>query len=67
MGRGNPNPKNKFTQIYSEPVAKSSVSVKLPANVDAYVRSLPNRTEWLRQAIADAYERDMQAQQEDCA
>lgn len=29
------------------------------AQVDAFVRSLPNRTEWLRRAIAEAYEREM--------
>jgi hypothetical protein len=66
MGRGNPNPKNKLTKLNEKPVAKSSVSVKLPTDIDDYVRSLPNRTEWLRKAIADAYERDMK-QREDCA
>ncbi len=60
MGRGNPNPKNKFTQVYDEPVASRSVSVKLPLDIDAYVRSLPNRTEWLRKAIAAQVERDKQ-------
>lgn len=60
MGRGNPNPKNKFTKIYEVPVASRSVSVKLPLELDAYVRSLPNRTEWLRAAIAEKYQKDLQ-------
>jgi hypothetical protein len=27
--------------------------------IDAFVRSLPNKSEWLRRAIAEAYQRDM--------
>lgn len=39
-------------------VARKSISVKLPPEIDKFVRSLPNRTEWVRRAIADAYERE---------
>ena len=60
MGRGNPNPKNKYTSPYSEPLAKDMIGVRLPVELDSFVRSLPNRTEWLRRAIAAQYERDMQ-------
>jgi hypothetical protein len=28
--------------------------------IDAFVRSLPNKSEWLRRAIAEAYQRDME-------
>ena len=34
------------------------VSVKLPPEIDSIVRSLPNRSEFLRQAIAEKLERD---------
>ncbi|MDJ0648557.1 MAG: ribbon-helix-helix domain-containing protein [Xenococcaceae cyanobacterium MO_188.B19] len=34
------------------------VSVKLPPEIDNIVRSLPNRSEFLRQAIAEKLKRD---------
>jgi hypothetical protein len=52
MGRGNPNPKNKFTKIYAKPVADRYIPVKLPLGLDADVRSVTKCTEWLRKAIA---------------
>jgi hypothetical protein len=68
MGRGNTNPKHKYISPYEEPMAAQIVGVRLPLALDAYVRSLPNKSEWLRKAIADAYERDQQQrqQQESC-
>lgn len=54
----NPNPTYKIQQKYSEPLAKINLSVKVGLKLDEYVRSLPNRAEWLRQAIAEKYERD---------
>ncbi len=39
------------------------ISVMLPEHLDAYVRSKPNRSEWLRQVIAEAVDRE-QAQQD---
>lgn len=63
----NPNPKYKYTSINDEPMSEQPLTVRVPLSQDKYVRSLPNKTEWLRKAIADAYKRDMQAQQEDCA
>lgn len=33
--------------------------VRLPLELDAYVRSLPNKAEWLREAIAEKYEREV--------
>lgn len=60
MGRGNPNPKNKYKSPYPQPLAKDMIGVRLPVELDSFVRSLPNRTEWLRGAIAAQYERDMQ-------
>lgn len=57
----NPNPTYKYKHLYDEPMSEQSLSIRLPATQDKYVRSLPNKTEWLRRAIADAYERDMAA------
>ncbi len=34
------------------------VSVKLPPEIDAIVRSLPNRSEYIRQAIAEKLKKD---------
>lgn len=60
MPKGNPNPKHKLAKVYvgDEPVAERAVAVKLPRSLDVWVRNLPNRAEWLRKAIADAYERE---------
>jgi hypothetical protein len=58
MGRGNPNPKHKYTSPYSEPMSDRTIGVRLPLRLDAQVRSLPNRTEWLRRVIEEALERE---------
>lgn len=55
----NPNPKYKLKQIYDKPVAEYPVAVKLPVDLDAYVRSLPNKSEWLREAVAEKYQREV--------
>lgn len=60
MGRGNPNPKKKFTPRHPQPLSKDTVTVRLTVDLDLFVRSLPNRTEWLRAAIAEKYERELQ-------
>jgi hypothetical protein len=57
----NPNPTYKYKHLYGEPMSEQSLSIRVPLTQDKYVRSLPNRAEWLRRAIADAYERDMAA------
>ena len=54
--KGNPQ---KLVKIGNEPVAETAISVKLPLTMDAWVRARPNRADWLRKAIADAYERDL--------
>lgn len=38
---------------------QSPICVMLPPDLDAYVRSLPNRSEWLRQAIKEKMEREL--------
>ncbi|AUT04603.1 hypothetical protein CLI64_29635 (plasmid) [Nostoc sp. CENA543] len=35
------------------------ISVLLPEDLDAYVRSKPNRSEWLRQIIAEAMDKEL--------
>lgn len=40
-------------------MAKKMVGLRLPQEVDDYVQSLPNKTEWLRKAIAEAYQKDV--------
>lgn len=54
----NPNPTYKLKQLYDQPVADQPVAVKLPVELDAWVRSLPNKSDWLRRVIAEAYERE---------
>lgn len=54
--------KTRFKCQTGKPMAKQPVSVLLTAELDEFVRSLPDRTEWLRAAIADAYEREQQQQ-----
>lgn len=41
-------------------MAERPLSVRVTAELDKQVRSLPNRTEWLREAIAEKLERDKQ-------
>ena len=56
----NPYPTYKLTPLYGEAMAEKPVAVRLAKEIDAYVRSLPNRTEWLREAIAEKYQKDLQ-------
>ena len=56
----NPHPTYKLTPLYGEAMAEKPVAVRLAKELDAYVRSLPNKTEWLREAIAEKYQRDLQ-------
>lgn len=41
-------------------MAEKPLSVRVNAEVDAWVRSLPNRTEWLRKVIEAEYKREKQ-------
>ncbi|MDV2992528.1 MAG: hypothetical protein N4J56_002182 [Chroococcidiopsis sp. SAG 2025] len=55
---GNPQNFNNPAKTSLEPL-----TVRLSdKQIDDFVRSLPNRNEWLRQAIAEAYKRDKQQQ-----
>jgi hypothetical protein len=39
------------------------ISVKLPTGIDVLVRSLPNRTAWLRRVITEAAQRELMNQE----
>lgn len=46
-------------QVQGEkPLTSSPMSVRLPPELDAIVRSLPNRTAWLRDAIIEKLQRE---------
>lgn len=47
--------KARFKCIGDRNMSAKPVAVALPTEIDEWVRNLPNRSEWLRQAIATAY------------
>lgn len=61
----NPNPRSEFLIPKSRAdestgnLSKKVVSVKLPEEVDAAVRSLPSMTAWLRRVIIEAAHREL--------
>lgn len=68
MGRKTEKHKTSFVKFHQEEMAEQPLSVRVNAELDKFVRSLPNRTEWLREAITEKYNREKQAQnQQDCA
>jgi hypothetical protein len=61
----NPNPVSppafvaaQFKRVGDEPMAKTNIQVRLPESVDGAIRRLPNRSEFIRAAIAEKLERD---------
>jgi hypothetical protein len=48
----------RFQQQGDVPMAKQPITVRLPEDIDVIVRSLPNRTEWLREVILDRLEQE---------
>lgn len=48
-------------RVGEEPLSRSPVSVKLPQELDEYVRSKPNRNQWLIEVIREAKERELQS------
>lgn len=53
------NYKTRFKAHPTEDLAQKPVAVLLPVELDEYVRSQPNKSEWLRKAIAKAMEEDL--------
>lgn len=58
----NPNPTYKYKRLHPEPLADTMTSVRLPVHLHEWVRSLPNKADWLRDVIADAHEKEIAAQ-----
>lgn len=56
MAKAGGNPQ-KFLKNEAQ-LAERVTAVRLPVDIDEFVRSLPNRTEWLRQVIVEAALRD---------
>jgi hypothetical protein len=48
----------RFQQQGDVAMAKQPITVRLPEDIDAIVRALPNRTEWLREAIMEKLDRE---------
>jgi hypothetical protein len=48
----------RFQQQGDVPMAKQPITVRLPEDIDAIVRVLPNRTEWLRSAILEKLDQE---------
>jgi hypothetical protein len=44
-------------------LAAVALSAKVPKDVDAAVRALPNRSEWLRRVIIEAAQRELMNQE----
>lgn len=59
----NPRPTYKYPKRSNVELAPRMTGVRLPIEMDEYVHSLPNKSEWLRQAIAAAIEKDMEQKQ----
>lgn len=50
--------KDQFKQTGERPLAKVPLSVRVPEDIDAYIRSLPDRNKWLQKAITEMVLRD---------
>lgn len=61
MARKGGNPLLYSKRVGDELLAQQPLTVRVPISHDEYVRSLPNKTEWLRKAIAAQVERDKQS------
>lgn len=49
----------RFKPIHSQPLADRPISVKLPVDIDAAVRALPEPSEWLRRVICEAVKKEL--------
>lgn len=51
------SPPKRADEITAE-LAKQAIGVKLPVEVDAAIRALPNKTAWLRRVLIEAAKRE---------
>jgi hypothetical protein len=62
---GNPKPKIENLRPTprgdetTEPLAHAGLMTRVPIPIDALVRSLPNRSAWLRRVITEAAQREL--------
>jgi hypothetical protein len=59
-----PTPRSDDT---TEPLAHAGLMARVPIHIDAAVRSLPNRSAWLRRVITEAAQRELMNQEADRA
>jgi hypothetical protein len=76
MAKGNPNPvqTDKFKESWftrsdgsTEPLAEKLTCLRLTQSVDEAVRSLPDRSAWLRRVITEAAQRELVSDNSDHA
>jgi hypothetical protein len=63
MGNPHPNPNNLKNiprqDDTTDTLAHLATATRLPLDIDAVVRSLPNRSAWLRRVITEAAKREL--------
>ena len=57
----------KFKPLSEQPMADKALSVRVAQDVDAAVRSLPDRASWLRRVITEAARRELMNEPNDAA
>lgn len=68
---GNPNPKIEYlkptprSDDTTQPLASAGLIARVPVHIDAVVRSLPNRSAWLRRVITEAAQRELMNKESD--
>ncbi|MBD3884454.1 hypothetical protein IFO70_22180 [Phormidium tenue FACHB-886] len=61
MSNVRPDHLTRFRPTGAVPLSDRPVSVKLPVSVDAFVRAMPEPSEWLRRVICEAVERELKS------
>lgn len=60
----NPNPKTDHLKPYQahaseNPLAGKPLTIRVPIDVDQAIRSLPNRSAWMRRVLTEAAQREL--------
>jgi hypothetical protein len=70
MGNPHPNPNNLKNiprqDDSTDKLSPLTLGARLPLEIDAVVRSLPNRSAWLRRVITEAAKRELINQEDIC-
>lgn len=60
-GKAKQNSKGQWiSESIGQPLADRPIPVRLPADIDAIVREMPNRSAWIREAIIEKLKRENQ-------